>query len=586
MIAEDFAPVDTLAACKHPFAAAGMDPAAFRDLSRVAEMNLLRGPRPPAGLDGLAQVLATLDAREARGLRSWLDRLAACCGGFASLMREASVPFARLLATHMEMAEALAATPEMPGALRLWTGDAGEAAAAFVAEVAQEGAILGVIPPAIYLGLFEVLMEGRVVRPRYGRHPRLAILGPLEARLQNFEVMILGGLNEGTWPAEPPADPWMSRPMRKRFGLPAPERRIGLAAHDFAQALANPRVFLTRATRVEGTPTVPSRWLMRLERVIAAAGLEKALPDGGDWLAWGRALSRPGAIAPCAAPAPTPPVAARPRKLSVTEIEKWMRDPYSIYARHVLRLRALEPLDQDAGAADYGMLIHAALHAFVAAHPTGPLPPDAAAQLIAAGEGIFAERAPRPGVLAFWRPRFARVAQWFLAEEATRRGALKDSWVEVTGELTLHGPAGPFVLTARADRIDRFMAGLTLIDYKTGTPPKTKEVAAGFAPQLPLEAAIAAAGGFTAVPRAAIAELAFWHLHGRADGGNIVPIDGDPAALAEAARRGLENLIAKFDHATTPYQARPNPSTAPVYSDYLHLARVKEWGAVAGENAS
>jgi ATP-dependent helicase/nuclease subunit B len=339
-------------------------------------------------------------------------------------------------------------------------------------------------------------------------------------------------------------------------------------------------VVLTRARKVEGTPTVPSRWLMRLDRVVEAAGLKDVFAgQAGAWRAWTRALTQPGAFVPGTPPAPKPPVAARPRRLSVTDIEKWMRDPYGIYARRILRLRPLDPLDQDVGAADYGTLIHAALHDFVKVFNAGPLPPDAYDKLCAIGRRTFDDAAARPGVMAFWWPRFERIARWFVETEHARRPALSQSYVEIAGEMTLKAPGGAFTLTAVADRIDRAKdGGIAILDYKTGTPPRETEVAAGFAPQLPLEAAILAAGGFEGVG-GAITTLAFWHLHGRGEGGDEKPIRANAATLAADAREGLAQLVAKFDDPATPYEARPNPDFAPAYSDYEHLARVKEWAA-------
>jgi ATP-dependent helicase/nuclease subunit B len=279
-------------------------------------------------------------------------------------------------------------------------------------------------------------------------------------------------------------------------------------------------------------------------------------------------------------PAPRPPVGARPRQLSVTQIETWMRDPYAVYARHILKLRPLDPLEQDVSAADYGTLIHETLDAFISAHPSGALPPNALETLLAMGRAKFAERAPRPGIIAFWGPRFARIATWFVDYEQSRRHALAQSFVEVEGRMTITAPAGPFTLTAKADRIDRAKDGrLTVIDYKTGTPPSDKEIAKSYAPQLPLEAAILEAGGFAAVPQGPLERLSFWHLHGRAEGGSEKLIKIDPARAGEEARERLETLVATFDDPATPYEARPNPEHAPKYSDYEHLARVKEWSA-------
>ncbi len=577
MVAEGFAPHATLAALKHPLAAAGDDAARFRAGVRRLDRLGLRGPRPAPGLAGLRAA-----AEGEPGLDSWLDRLEHATRPFAAAMARPLAPLAELVRSHMECAEALAAEARLPGPARLWRGEAGEALAGFAADLLAAAPTLGELPPARYPALFDALLTARAVRPAWGSHPRLSILGPMEARLQHADLMVLGGLNEGTWPPEAEADPWMSRPMRAAFGLPPFERRVGLAAHDFAQAFGAPQVVLTRAVRVEGTPTVPSRWLLRLEAVMTAAGLAWR-EDAAQWLDWHAQLDRPAARLAVERPAPRPPVAARPRRLSVTEIETWMRDPYAVYARHVLGLEALDPIDADPGAADYGSLVHRALERFTEAHP-GPLPAEAEARLLEIGAEIFAPALARPGLWAFWWPRFRSVAAWFIAHEGERRSRVARSWCEAKGGLDLAAPAGPFRLHARADRLDLLTDGtLAVIDYKTGMPPRKKEVAAGYAPQLPLEGAIARAGGFAGVPAAEVSELLFWRLKGGAEGGEEMAAGDDPARLAEEAAEGLRALVAAFDDERTPYEARPHPEMAPRYSNYLHLARVREW-ATAGEN--
>ncbi len=569
-------PVPLLALLKHPLAAGGQDPAQFRSAVRALDSHVLRGPRPGVALGGLAgAVPAGLPGRAA--LVAFIGRLDRLLRPLAALADAAAVPIADLLAAHIGVAEALAATDQERGADRLWLGEAGETAAAFVAELADAVADFPPIAAHGYPGLFASLLSGLVVRPRHGRHPRLAIWGPLEARLQRADRLVLGGLNEGTWPAPPTADPWLSRPMRATLGLPAPERRIGLAAHDFAQAFAAGDVILTRAQRVDGTPTVASRWLQRLDAVLAAAELPDALAGDRPWLAWARALDRVDQLRPWGPPAPRPPVAARPRQLSVTDVELWMRDPYALYAKHILRLRPLDPLDADPGAAERGSFIHAALDAFAKAHP-GRLPPDAFERLVAAGRDAFGPDLARPAVWAFWWPRFLAIARWFLEREADRRPDLRGLAAEVAGRLALDGPAGPWTLTARADRIDRLGDGsLRLIDYKTGTPPTQTDIRGGWSPQLPLEALIARAGGFAGVDAAPVAVLEHWHLSGGAVPGEIRPVGGDLGALLDATMSGLAELVAAFDQAATAYAAVPRADKAPRFNPYLHLARAREW---------
>jgi len=585
--AEDLAPGPLLDLLRHPLAAGGQDVARFRDQGRRLEARVLRGPRPPAGIAGLRRVARTRGVPEDSGLMRFLDRLERILGPFLAMMAGPDVTLRALVETHMACAEALAASRDDPGPLRLWAGPAGEAAALFAADLAAAAEGLPAMTPRHYPDLLDALMVGRVVRPPQGGHPRLSILGPLEARAWQADHMILGGLNEGSWPPAVTADPWMSRPMRAAFGLPPPEQRIGLSAHDFAQAVCAPRVTLTRAERVEGTPTVPSRWLLRLDAVTEALGLGEAwraaAGRGAPWLALGARLRAVDTIAPLPPPAPTPPVEARPDRLSVTRIETWMRDPYGIYARFILGLEALDDLDRPLGVQDYGVLVHDALERFRRAWP-GDLPMDAEAELLRLGREAFATHMESAAVAAFWWPRFERTARWIIEQERARADRLRRVHVEIAGEMPLPGLARPFTLTARADRIEEDHDGsVVIVDHKTGTPPSKREVAAGYAPQLPLEAAMIAAGAFDDVPPGSVTGLEYWRLGGRRDQpGEVRPVADDPEDLARRALAGLTALVTLYARPDTPYPARPVPDVAPRYSDYEHLARVREWAA-AGE---
>jgi ATP-dependent helicase/nuclease subunit B len=481
----------------------------------------------------------------------------------------------------MRFAEALAASDQLPGPARLWHGDAGEHLAQFAADLLDSADAGPPVAASRYPGLLDGLMAGQVVRPRFGGHPRLAIWGTIEARLQRADLMILGGINEGTWPAETDPGPWLSRPMRADFGLPPVEQRIGLMAHDFVQAFCAPEVVITRATRAEGTPTVPSRWLLRLDAVLGALGLDPLAAGDTAPVQWAQRLDQPAATRPLDPPAPTPPLHARPREVSVTRIEIWRRNPYGLYAQKILGLRALDPLDEDPGAAEKGLLIHKALEHFVTQYPDA-LPADPAAELMRIGQGVFDELDVRPGVRAFWWPRFARVAGYVATLERARR-QVGDVRVlaECLGQHTLDAPGGPFTVTAKADRIEQHGDGhLAIVDYKTGAPPSETAVRLGDSPQLPLEAAIAAHGGFDGLPAGTVAELAYWKLSGGPTPGEERALTKtDPATLAADALDGLAKLVAHFDDPATPYRAYPDPARAPRYDDYAHLARVAEWRA-------
>lgn len=591
--AEDVHPVALLALLKHPLAAGGQAPGAFRRQARRLERCLLRGPRPAPGFAGLrAALAAALDEAEGgerrglAGLEPWLAELEHRLAPFLAALGEARAGLATLLQTHLAAAEALAASDAEPGQARLWHDEAGEAAATAFAELLAAAEAFPPLAPADYPDLFETLLAGRVVRPRWGRHPRLFLWGPLEARLQQADLTILGGLNEGTWPADSDPGPWLSRPMRQALGLPAAERRIGQAAHDVAQALAAPEVVLTRAVKAEGAPTLPSRWLLRLEALVRSLGLQDAFRRrSAEHLGWIAALDRPPEVRPVAPPEPRPPLPARPRRLSVTEIETWMRNPYAVFARHVLKLRALAPLDEDPSAAERGRLIHRVLERFGQAFPQA-LGPDAAVVLTRIVEQELTAAAVRPGLTLIWGPRLRRIAEWVLAEEQRRRPALAEVLVETRGRVELEGPGGPFVLVATADRLERLAAGgVRVVDYKTGQAPNQREVLQGVSPQLSLEAAMVAAGGFPG-GAAPVAGLEFWRLTGGLDEpGRVLPVDrGQPAEqLAAEAEAGLRALIAAFDDPATPYLAWPRAEHPPRFDDYAHLARIDEWAKGSGE---
>ncbi len=580
-VAEDLRPVPLLALLKHPLAAAGLTPAACRLEARRLERKCLRGPRPSPGLQGL---------RDRHDNAGFLDRLAYCLRPLLNLVeRPAATPDAALTALLLS-AELLAATPDASGASRLWAGEDGEALAGHLVGV-QEA--LPVLPPQEMRSLpylLEATLAGAAVRSRRslrGRdgteHPRVSIWGLLEARLQTADTIVLGGLSEGVWPPAADSGPWMNRAMRLAVGLPSPEERTGLAAHDFAMAAcAAPRIILSAPRRRDGAPAVPSRWLVRLDALLGASKPLPRHPAAG----WARLLDRPdGPPAPVAPPAPTPPVELRPRRLSVTEIETWLRDPYAIYARHVLRLRRIDPLEQSADAADYGRIVHAGLHRFF--ERTGERwPHDAPAQLEADMDWALEDAPMRPALAAWWRPRLRRIAAWVAEAEANRRTgvACLSRKSEVEGSWLFEAPAGQFTLHGRADRIERRSdGGVAILDYKTGTAPASSQVEAGLAPQLPLEAAMAQRGGFGPELEGPASELVFWQISGGFKPGQVLSLFTKApekiGIVTDMAAARLVQLVAEFDRVERAYLSQPSPGAAPRFSDYARLARVAEWAA-------
>ncbi len=381
-VAEDLAPVPLLALLKHPFAAAGLDPAACRAAVRDLELACLRGPRPAPGVTGLRVALAKMPPQPRA--TDLLQRLERCLEPALRIGSALQVSPAEALAALIEAAERLAATDSDPGPRRLWAGEEGEALATRLAAVRDALPVLPDQPRTTMPGLLDAVLEGAAVRSRRalrGRadqreHPRVFIWGLLEARLQSPDVLVLAGLVEGVWPPATDPGPWLSRPMRATVGLPSPEEIVSQAAHDFVSAACSAcEVVLSCPVRRDGAPSVPARWLTRLDMMLAGQGA--SLPEHPA-AAWVRVMDQPAdGPRPVTPPRPCPPLPLRPRRLSVTEIETWLRDPYAIYARHILRLQALRPLDEETDAADYGTLVHAGLNLFLQKHGNR-WPPNAA----------------------------------------------------------------------------------------------------------------------------------------------------------------------------------------------------------------
>lgn len=556
-----FAPPALLALLKHPLASMG-DAAWFRAEARTLDI-ALRGPRPDAGLNGIR--------RRAGG--AWFEKVADALRPLGDALAQREIDLAAVVALHAQAAEKL--SPD------LWRGEAGEKAKALVEELSEAATGLPPIEASAYAPLFRELASAIAVRPRFGRHPRLAILGPLEARLLSFDLVVLGGLNEGTWPRSAATDPWFSRPMRAALGLEQPERAVGLAAHDFATLAAGRDVLLTRAAKSEGAPTIASRWLQRLMQLTAGLGLAHKLEPATNYAAIQAALEQPLSAAHIPRPTPRPPVTARPRTLSVTEIETWLRDPYAIYARRVLGLEPLDPLDAEIGALERGSIVHLALERFVKQFPR-EVPPDAGLRLIEIADELF-RGIPR-SMLALWRPRFLNAAGWFVGIERKRRAGIARSHLEINGQMTFPAPGGSFTLRGRADRIDELASGGgAIVDYKTGAPPSDRQVKELLSPQLPLEAAILEAGGFEGVAKMDAAELIYLRFAGGAKPGELRAIKTDAHAIAAEAAGRLAERVAFFDDPATPYHSRIMPYRADRPGDYDHLARVREW-SLAGWN--
>lgn len=559
----DFSDSSVLALLKSPFIRLNSDLASVRRRVRDYELAL----RTPA-YSGIKKEIPEKLLQDVVLLKQTIRPL-------AELYANPQADFTALLQTHLQVAEALSGSKNGGGDKVLWRGDDGRKAAALFSKVLPQLKVLEQIDPKQYAAVLTRLMATETVRPLYGTHPRLKILGPIEARFNQYDVVIIGEVNEGVWPVLPSSDPWMSRPMKKDFGMPLPEKAIGVMAADFCQLMCAPEVYLTRAKRVTGTPMNKSRWLLRLETVLKAYGKEAETLLDYKYTSLARLQDTPAVQDKIVVPAPKPPIESRPRRLSASWLERLICDPYSVFAAKILRLKQLDAPDKDLSFADYGNLIHGILEEFNTEFPQ-ELPSDAREQLINIGLNKFQSAEISAELRAFWWPSFVKTVDWVLAQEATCRHDIKQIYNEVEGQMEFAAPAGPFIAEARADRLNFNKDGsIDIIDYKTGSIRSNKQVHAGYAPQLPIEGLIAASGGFSKngrkIPTGKVNKLSYWRL-----GNKITEITETDKVLAQT-RENLQKLISAFDFETTPYLARPNPKYVPKYSEYDHLERIKEW---------
>ncbi len=464
--------------------------------------------------------------------------------------------------------------PDDAGSGRLWDEAAGRKARALIEGLREHADAGGEMTAAEYLALFEALIAGEEVRAPDNGHPQVLIWGTLEARVQSADLVILGGMNDGTWPEAPKPDPWLNRALRLSAGLLLPERRIGLSAHDYQQAVAAPEVWITRSLRSDDAETVPSRWVNRLENLL------NGLPDqggvaawtgmkerGAKWVAAAMALSIPEAEAPRAhRPSPRPPLGVRPKELSVTQISTLIRDPYAIYARHILRLRPLDPLTRAPDAALRGTVLHKVFERFIA---SGDLN---AETLMSMTRDVLSETCPWPTSRLVWQARMARIADRFVADERIRQGIATPLPGEQMGRLT--DPDIAFTLVAKADRIDITPEGSAILyDYKTGTPPSAKQQAA-FDKQLLLESAMVERGGFSKLGRISVDSAAYIGVGTRPV---TVPVPlGDDLTTAQVWQE-FRRLIRRWQDHGRGYTARLALEQDRFGGDYDHLSRLGEW---------
>lgn len=393
-----------------------------------------------------------------------------------------------------------------------------------------------------------------------GHTQEVLLLPPADARFIDADLKILAGLNEGVWPLEPPKDPFFTYNMRQSLKLPPLESKIGQSAHDFLSCLCGPGdKLITRSLRIGGVPSIPSRFLSYLHLGLKRKGLK--LHSSNELKQWSRDLYLPPQKITLGIPAPCPPANLRPNRLSVTEIGLLLKDPYSIYAKHILKLTELNFFSNQHQYRSFGIFVHECLHEWNRDFNKTEAPSflNRAKFLFGLHFGSWEEN-------RFWWEKFLNLLKWV---------SLQSPWsntvTEIRGEIVL--PIGDhlFTLFGKADRIDWNEQSLRIIDYKTGGVPSGSSVKSGESPQLLLEALIFYKNGFSGLPIAPLTSLEYWGVLTE----EKVILKDDLNLFISNIEQRLQKLMTSFLNDSTPYLSYPKGKLSD-YS-YDHLSRFQEW---------
>jgi double-strand break repair protein AddB len=557
---------------KHPLTHVGSDRGHHHLHTQNLELHIRKkGPPYPTkqSLRDWADIQKNKDAH------AWVNWAIAC---FIDKEDSAEQSLLARITSHISLAEKISQGADDTTEGEIWLLKAGQQLRQTVDDLLTQAPFGGDLTAMDYATLFAtILANAEGVRDREAPHPSILIWGTMEARVQGADLLILAGLNEGVWPQSPTPDPWLNRNLRNQAGLLLPERRIGLSAHDFQQAIAAREVWLTRSIRSDDAQTVASRWINRLTNMLRGLpdqdgdkALQSMQDRGATWLELAKTLQAPGQIETAPRPSPKPPLDARPRHLSVTEIKRLIRDPYVIYAKHVLRLRPLGSLMQEPDALMRGIVIHEIFEAYVKAAQANPSQ-NTRSDLMRITDTILAKNIPWPHTRALWKARIDRVANWFLDTESTRLATAKPTAFEIKGNITI--PALGFKLTATADRIDRgITGGLHIYDYKSGAIPSANEQKI-FDKQLLLEAVIATQGGFDDMAPTHVERAQFVGLGSNQKIGDA-PLEDEPP---EKVWEDFKVLISAYLDPTQGFTARRAMFKKEDIGDYDQLARFGEW---------
>ncbi|PIB26519.1 double-strand break repair protein AddB [Amylibacter kogurei] len=571
VMGQKLSPQRLLAILKHPLTHSGGDRGEHQRRISEIELKILRGGDPEVNFDTMRNWAQKLNDPASIQWVAWLE------SAFKTVENAAPRDLTQWIHDHQTLAQTLSRGADKDATGALWDKEAGIEAGKIWQEFSAESKYGGILNITEYRALLRLVLSKGEIRGATQAHPLISIWGTMEARVQGSELVILGGLNEGIWPKTPSPDPWLNRNMRGQIGLALPDRQIGLSAHDFQLAIGSPNVVLSRAIRDNESPTVASRWMIRLSNLIKGiddesnAQFQSMQSRGNHWIAIANAIDRVENTEPRATrPSPMPPASARPDRLSVTEIKNLVRDPYAIYAKHVLGLRKLDDVGREPDALVRGISIHTFLENYVSEAIENKEKLNSE-YFINLAESVLAKEVPWPAMQRLWLARLQRVAQWFVEGEVDRQKFGTVIAQERRGKF--YDAELDFTLSVQADRIDMNDAGnYAIYDYKAGKPPTAKSIA-DFDKQLQLEAAIAGKGKFDDLGSAKVVHLEYIGMHQDQETREI-PIDSPPI---DQVWEEFRQLISNYKLTKTGFTARDKLLSENDFSDYDHLSRKGEW---------
>jgi ATP-dependent helicase/nuclease subunit B len=597
---------------KHPFTLLGVDEEIKTQAISVIERTVLRGAdrnyKPHQLSDALRDYLQNIDAQThipmwrqnisvediqaaidfADKLKSAFDRFYDLEDGL-ELQSEATPTIAQWTDKTIQLLESVTLSPS--DEYLIWDSEAGQKLVSLLEEIVSCPTELCVSGQE-WVQMLEPLLSGQVVKPKTGNHPKVMIWGALEARLQDVDTVILAGLNEGVWPNTSSNDPFLSRSMKSEIGLEPPERRIGLAAHDFQMGMGAKNVVLSRSQKSGGAPTVASRWVQRLSAVLSADTVDAMRLRGNEFIAFSTTEISGKTAQIASRPDPKPDQNYQPQSYSFSEISTLRRDPYAVYAKRILKLQPFEGFSNEADLRVRGTIFHAVLEEFshqISNHTAADLE-DLLAEILArkfAESGLPAETA------ILWKDRFARIIKHYVEWEIEHGQNVTLRQIEASAKCVLPGDI-PFQLTGRADRIDQLKDGsVDIIDFKTGTSPSAREARSLLDPQLPLEAYAVMKSGFKEIQSNSVRSLKYVRLKPAdrliVDQVEAKPTTRDPEPLSaeqlgQKAADELAQLLHELYHNKIGFKSRTIPKMDRDYTgDYNHLARVSEWSVAESQ---